>query len=205
MVRLGEHDLSTDTETSTVDIAVVKVARHPDYDRRDSYSDIALIYMERTVKFTDYIRPICLPTTQAQRSMQLVGLNPFIAGWGKTQEDGKSAVILQELQVPVLENSECSARYDAVGKLLSMRQFNDFVLCAGVLRGGKDACQGDSGGPLMSATVADDSQPHYYQIGIVSYGIGCARVNVPGVYTRVPSFMDWIQEKVAGPVAAATE
>lgn len=58
---------------------------------------------------------------------------------------------------------------------------------------------GDSGGPLMSPLIID-GQTIYYQIGIVSYGIGCARTDVPGVYTRVQNFLDWITEKVAEPV-----
>ncbi|KAJ6625696.1 Serine protease 30, partial [Pseudolycoriella hygida] len=55
---------------------------------------------------------------------------------------------------------------------------------------------GDSGGPLMAPQTLR-GKTYYYQIGIVSYGIGCARANVPGVYTRVQSFADWIQEKIA--------
>lgn len=57
------------------------------------------------------------------------------------------------------------------------------MLCAGLPEGGRDACQGDSGGPL---TVANQVA------GIVSWGIGCARPNLPGVYARVPFYRNWI-------------
>lgn len=52
MVRLGEYDLSTSTETPSIDIAVIKVARHPNYDRKDSYSDMAILYMEYSVEYS---------------------------------------------------------------------------------------------------------------------------------------------------------
>lgn len=54
---------------------------------------------------------------------------------GKTQEGGKSANILQELQLPVLKNEQCIADYDAIGKKLSDKQFDDAVLCAGYREG----------------------------------------------------------------------
>lgn len=52
MVRLGEYDLSTSTETPSIDIAVIKVARHPNYDRKDSYNDMAILYMEYPVAYS---------------------------------------------------------------------------------------------------------------------------------------------------------
>lgn len=54
---------------------------------------------------------------------------------GKTQEGGKSANVLQELQIPVISNDQCSADYEAIGKKISDKQFDDAVLCAGYREG----------------------------------------------------------------------
>ncbi|XP_049274139.1 serine protease 41 [Rhipicephalus sanguineus] len=50
---------------------------------------------------------------------------------------------------------------------------------------------GDSGGPAISL-VGD----RYVQVGIVSFGYGCARENISGVYTRVEAFTSWIKHEV---------
>ena len=58
------------------------------------------------------------------------------------------------------------------------------MICAA--REGKDSCQGDSGGPLITADGRD------IQVGIVSFGEGCADLNYPGVYASVAAHYDWI-------------
>ena len=57
-------------------------------------------------------------------------------------------------------------------------------ICAGYASGGVDTCQGDSGGPMFRR----DSANAWIQVGIVSWGDGCARPNKPGVYTQVSYF-----------------
>ena len=51
--------------------------------------------------------------------------------------------------------------------------------------------QGDGGGPLVC-----EKDDQWYQVGIVSFGIGCGRRNVPGVYTNVEAYGPWIEETI---------
>uniref|UniRef100_A0AAG5CUG3 Peptidase S1 domain-containing protein n=1 Tax=Anopheles atroparvus TaxID=41427 RepID=A0AAG5CUG3_ANOAO len=194
-VRLGEHDLDNQTESAHVDVPVYKYVSHPSYDTFDGHSDLAILFLSRTVEFNDAIKPICLPTFEPIRGEKFIGFNPFIAGWGRTAENGFEAKVLQELQIPILENDECVQLFKKIRKLFTRKQFNDAVICAGFVEGGKDSCQGDSGGPLMLPYLVNKKY-YYFQVGVVSYGIGCARAELPGVYTRVASFIDWIKLQI---------
>lgn len=104
-------------------------------------------------------------------------------------------IVFQELQLPVLNNADCKKKYKEIGKLNLDAQFSQLALCAGYMSGGRDSCTGDSGGPLM-LPVFENGKFSFVQIGIVAYGIGCGRPNIPGMYTNVQEFMHWIEEMV---------
>ena len=65
------------------------------------------------------------------------------------------------------------------------------MICAGYVQGGKDRCQGDDGGPLFT-----QRNNRFTIYGIASFGVGCARARLPGVYTRVDSYSGWIHDQV---------
>ncbi|EDV95839.1 venom protease [Drosophila grimshawi] len=192
-VRLGEYNLMTDSEAQHVDIPIAKKVAYPHYTRRNGRGDIALLYLERNVQFTNTIKPICMPSSPTLRTKSYVSSNPFVAGWGRTREDGESSNVLRELMIPVLSNEVCRTQYAKVNRYFNEEQFDNAVLCAGVLSGGKDTCYGDSGGPLMISEMVSN-QMRYYLIGVVSYSVGCARPEIPGVYASTQYFMDWVLE-----------
>jgi len=96
-----------------------------------------------------------------------------------------------------LSNDVCREWYEDAGYNLSI--FSDQI-CAVYEGGGIDFCNGDSGGPLACYTEAGNPVLQ----GIVSFSVGCAFAYKPGVYTRVSSFIDWINETMLADVATPT-
>lgn len=110
-----------------------------------------------------------------------------VAGWGADAEGGDQQQFLLEADVPFVPDDECLASYpDDEGWGFAA----DVELCAGYAEGGIDSCQGDSGGPLFR----DDENGEPVQVGIVSWGNGCARPNYPGIYTQVSAVAAAIAE-----------
>ncbi|KAK4321020.1 hypothetical protein Pmani_008128 [Petrolisthes manimaculis] len=98
---------------------------------------------------------------------------------------GSSPSILQEVALNLITTGSCASQ-------VTIPDDQNQVVCA--LTPNKDTCQGDSGGPL----VVQLCDGRWAQIGITSYGVGCARPNNPGVYAKVPFFTDWISSKTGG-------
>ncbi|XP_023953996.2 venom protease [Bicyclus anynana] len=197
VVRLGELDLAREDEGAVpVDVLIKRNIKHEAYNHESFENDIGLIVLQNEVQFTDLIRPICIPTDSRFRSVDFVGWTPLVAGWGKLSARGAKATHLQVLQLPVLTNEVCVQRYAAYeAQVIDQR-----VLCAGYTSGGKDSCSGDSGGPLMQPIPVNLTSV-YYQLGVVSFGPReCALPGLPGIYTRITSFVPWLQRQVLGAV-----
>lgn len=128
-------------------------------------------------------------------SRDFTGYNPFVAGWGNTRKFGELSPVLQQLQVPVIDNQECMDLATRVGATLAKFQIRDSVICAGI-HAGKNFWDGDSGGPLMLPIHQNGTSFPVYQIGIVSFSYGFALENLPGVYTKVQYYADWIKKQL---------
>ncbi|XP_023648055.1 serine protease 27-like [Paramormyrops kingsleyae] len=160
---------------------VSRVIVHPLYDSQTHDNDIALMQLSATVTFTDYVQPVCLA---ASNSTIYNGTEIWVTGWGdiSSQVSLPSPGILQEVQIPIVGNRICSCLYGTANINITNN-----MLCAGLLQGGKDSCQGDSGGPLVTQLGSA-----WVLAGVVSFGIGCAEPDFPGVYTRVSNYQNWI-------------
>ncbi|XP_012502969.1 PREDICTED: testisin [Propithecus coquereli] len=149
--------------------------------------DIAMVKLSTSVVYSNHIQPICLLASTLEFENRT---DCWVTGWGAIAEDKPlpSPYTLQEVQVAIINTSMCNHLYKRSD--FHMNIWGDMV-CAGDPQGGKDACFGDSGGPLVC-----DKAGRWYQVGIVSWGIGCGRPNRPGVYTNVSQHFRWIQKQM---------
>lgn len=127
--------------------------------------DIALLTLATSMPYQ--VLPI------ADKSAYTPGTVGTVFGWGRLAEgDPKKSPLLRKASVPIMTDAQCGTSY------LSYQA--DAMFCAGFPQGGVDACQDDSGGPfVVNGRLA----------GVVSWGRGCARAGLPGVYTRVATYL----------------
>eukprot|EP00093_Oithona_nana_P010769 10769.XXX_327349_328479_1 [CDS] Oithona nana genome sequencing. len=140
-------------------------------------NDIAIVKLATPLTLGGDVQAICLPNYTPETS----GKTCVVSGWGTLASGGSTPSTLQWVGVPLITNAVCSQKYSQYGGVTSD------MICAGLDQGGKDSCQGDSGGPLVC-----EENGLAVITGIVSWGIGCAAPNNPGVYGRVTAFLDFI-------------
>lgn len=148
--------------------AVSKVLVNPHYAVNDAY-DVLLVKLSTASK----AKPVKLATAAGA---PLEGSTVNILGFGDTSGGGNLPNAARQVSVQVAKFTKCNNVYD--NTLYKNLQFCTYTA-------GKDSCQGDSGGPLLDSSSS--------LVGLVSFGIGCAESNTPGVNHRVSSSTKWIQ------------
>ncbi|GAX16805.1 hypothetical protein FisN_5Hh177 [Fistulifera solaris] len=157
------------------EIGIKQIFPHEEYEPGTEQNDIMLVLLDKRSAAP-------LTTLNFNEQLPAEGVDVTVVGFGKTSEDAEVSPALMEVEVQVIGMEECQ-------KLLPTLVDEKMNLCAGVLAGGKDSCSGDSGGPLYDSKTG-------VQYGVVSFGVGCARENKPGVYTRISNYRDWISALV---------
>ncbi|XP_068624718.1 trypsin 3A1-like isoform X2 [Battus philenor] len=159
---------------------------HPLWNTSKSAShdyDFQLVLLETPVPVTPSSMPIAIGSYDDIRPGRMMA----ISGWGHLRfKKSRMQDLVRRAYVPVMADDVCRTLPNGFFKNITSRMF-----CAGFLNGTKDSCQGDSGGP----GVIDGKL-----VGMVSFGVGCAMPNQPGVYSKVPAARDWIRAVTALPL-----
>lgn len=167
--------------TSAIRVRSTYVYRAPGFNSSTMVNDWALIKLASAIN---------LPTLPIATSTAYNSGVFTVMGWGSASEGGAQQRYLLKAEVPFVDDATCGGNYRALGFPFT----NSHMICAGyVSTGGVDTCQGDSGGPM----IRRDANNAWIQVGIVSWGYGCARANYPGVYSEVSTFAPAIQAAAA--------
>ncbi|XP_063635619.1 trypsin beta-like [Cydia splendana] len=173
-VRLGSSFKTFGGEMYDVQHSFV----HPQYVIKSKVNDVGLVRLYTPLRFSARVLPIRIIGREKRLHSKQAAI---VSGWGKLKEGGASATVLQSVTLATISMKLCK-RSGLDRKAIDPAS----MFCAGSFRQNTpDACQGDSGGPIVSEGVL---------IGVVSWGLGCARGNFPGVYARLayPVIHDWI-------------
>lgn len=170
---------------------VRSVDYHNAFNNGNNFNDIAVITLSNCLDINEY-PPVELATPEFLETVS--NTDPVIAAGFGHQAEGDTTLVeqLQRVEVEFISRNACTGFYG--GSIL------EDMICAGVPGGGKDSCQGDSGGPLFMEVPVDPNAPNGQtkdvQLGVVSWGQGCARKDKPGVYASVAYHYDWIKTRV---------
>ncbi|CAG9800166.1 unnamed protein product [Chironomus riparius] len=181
MVRMGRTCLNLDDkhDRSTVqDIEIEKIRIHPKYSSKSKQNDIAIIKLVKPFIPSESIATICLSTSDADAPEDFT-----ITGFGLTSIDfNERSDWLLRGTLSEYPFEKCKRKFENKGVRIADSQF------CGFSDNGVDTCQGDSGGPVFY-----ERKSEFYLHGITSYGFGCGSSYYPAVYTKVNSFLNWIE------------
>ncbi|XP_055615595.1 transmembrane protease serine 9-like [Toxorhynchites rutilus septentrionalis] len=164
---------------------IASFKRHPVHTFSSFYNDVALITLEGTVKINDVVTPACL---WDQSEVEFPRLEAI--GFGQTSFAGDKTPILLKVQLSPISNDECRKHHYSGTRRLR-QGIADSQICAQDSK--MDTCLGDSGGPLQIKLMSNHRSTPFV-VGLTSFGAFCGTAT-PSVYTRVSSFISWIEQE----------
>jgi len=220
-VVAGEYNLTKkDSTEQYYTIADFRMYRNKedkaDYfgnDNRNINNDIAILKINGTIKFGEFVQPACLPF--GNDKIYEEGTKAIISGWGTFNRIVSSLTPLRAAEIAVVDFDGCNyenkiskavrteanaihfgakpqeVRNGCIECIADMFSLTENMFCAGKLHSGIDRCLGDSGGPLM---VKDD-EGNFVLAGVVSFGQRKCYTwkDFPDVYTKVSNYEQWIK------------
>ncbi|XP_063833966.1 phenoloxidase-activating enzyme-like [Ostrinia nubilalis] len=199
-IRLGDYDLSHDgPDCVTVDgfaldctddivvLPIEKTISHAEYNPITKHNDIGLVRTKQAAPYTDFIQPICLPVVDVT-AKPLPNFKLWVAGWGDFNNTHTKSMVKLHVRLPFVSQEECQPAYSVARRKIDL--WSGQICAGGEAR--KDSCKGSSGGPLMLK-----NERIYEIIGLVSFGPApCGMDDVPGVYSKVYAYLDWIKGNI---------
>ncbi|XP_063697888.1 uncharacterized protein LOC134828832 [Culicoides brevitarsis] len=186
VVRLGDLNLeSKEGDENAQEYLVEEIFVHPNYTSRLHYNDIALLKLNASVRITTTITPACLWTFPFVKFKTLEA-----AGYGQTSYLGDSTPRLLKVELNSLSDDDCQQFYEKSRKLPKGIIASQFCAIDKSDRN-MDLCLGDSGGPIQKKILANGRMTPFV-VGVTSFGRACGNES-PGVYTRVFSYAEWIE------------
>ncbi|GFU10450.1 protein masquerade [Nephila pilipes] len=186
-VRVGDYDLASQYGTPGAQTQKVSTSYiHHNHNGQTLDNDIALLRLEHPVQLQESVCLVCLPARGAENNP---GKRCTVTGYGYMDESGPIALKIREATLPIVEEKLCTEQVNKVTEKQFILPAGSF--CAGG-ESGNDACQGDGGGPLTC-----ENEGYYELTGLVSWGFGCGKENVPGVYVKVSSYIGWINQIIS--------
>eukprot|EP00594_Rhizosolenia_setigera_P008877 CAMPEP_0178972878 /NCGR_PEP_ID=MMETSP0789-20121207/21325_1 /TAXON_ID=3005 /ORGANISM="Rhizosolenia setigera, Strain CCMP 1694" /LENGTH=550 /DNA_ID=CAMNT_0020660509 /DNA_START=93 /DNA_END=1745 /DNA_ORIENTATION=- len=191
---IGRYDFNDPTEEFEK-IPVEYEIVHPEYNDQTLENDIMLMKLQYSSELGSLVTLDDGSSSSGEEGEIILsdGVDVTTLGWGTTSSGGSKSSILLDVDLKVVDQNECNEKYQAGGATIT-----DVMFCAA--SPGKDSCQGDSGGPLViknknkkEGGEGKDDPSTDVQVGVVSWGFGCADASFPGVYARVSKYIDFIQ------------
>ncbi|XP_041417826.1 serine protease 57 isoform X2 [Xenopus laevis] len=177
-VVLGAHRLHLPDRSVQV-FSTLKSVQHPEYNPQTFQSDILLLKLNGSAKINPAVRTLPLPVPNTD---VIPGTSCSVAGWGSTFNARSKFFPLMETDVDIVNRKDCNITW--------LGGISESMLCTATPGAPfKGFCDGDSGGPLVCRGRVE---------GVVSFsGQYCGDPRTPDVYTRVTSFLDWIQKTIS--------